>query len=41
LLEGRGVVPDIEVGLDREMLLRGIDSHVDSAVEYIGREYEE
>ncbi len=35
VLEGRGVVPDIEVGLGREMLLKGIDSQLDSAVKYI------
>jgi carboxyl-terminal processing protease len=35
VLEGRGVVPDTEVGLDREMLLKGVDSQLDSAVRYI------
>jgi carboxyl-terminal processing protease len=35
VLEGHGVVPDIEVGLDREMLLKGIDSQLDSAVRHI------
>ena len=35
LLEGRGVVPDIEVGLDRELLLRGRDSQVEAAVRHI------
>jgi C-terminal processing protease CtpA/Prc len=35
VLEGHGVVPDIEVGLDREMLLKGIDSQLDSAIRYI------
>ena len=38
LLEGHGVVPDIEVGLDREMLLKGIDSQLDSAVRSIEEE---
>ena len=38
VLEGHGVVPDIEVGLDREMLLKGIDSQLDSAIRYIERE---
>jgi C-terminal processing protease CtpA/Prc len=37
LLEGHGVVPDIEVELDREMLLKGIDSQLDSAIKYIKR----
>jgi carboxyl-terminal processing protease len=38
VLEGHGVVPDIEVGLDREMLLKGIDSQLDSAIRYIEKE---
>jgi len=38
VLEGHGVVPDIEVGLDRKMLLKGIDSQLDSAVKYIEKE---
>jgi C-terminal peptidase prc len=37
VLEGYGVVPDIEVGLDRELLLKGIDSQLDSAIKYIKR----
>ena len=35
VLEGHGVVPDIEVGLDRDMLLKGIDSQLDSAIRFI------
>ena len=35
VLEGRGVVPDIEVGLDREMLLKGIDSQLEAAIRYL------
>ena len=35
VLEGHGVVPDIEVGLDREMLLKGIDSQLDAAIRHI------
>ena len=35
VLEGHGVIPDIEVGLKREMLLKGIDSQLDSAMRYI------
>jgi C-terminal processing protease CtpA/Prc len=35
VLEGYGVVPDIEVGLDRDMLFKGIDSQLDSAIKYI------
>jgi len=38
VLEGHGVVPDIEIGLDREMLLKGIDSQLDSAIRYIEKE---
>jgi carboxyl-terminal processing protease len=38
VLEGHGVVPDIEVGLDHEMLLKGIDSQLDSAVRHIEKE---
>jgi carboxyl-terminal processing protease len=32
VLEGHGVVPDVEAGLDREMLLKGVDSQLDAAV---------
>jgi len=35
VLEGHGVIPDIEVGLRREMLLKGIDSQLDSALRHI------
>jgi len=35
ILEGHGVVPDIEVGLDRDKLLKGVDSQLDSAVKEI------
>jgi C-terminal processing protease CtpA/Prc len=35
VLEGHGVAPDIEVGLDREMLLKGVDSQIESAVRYL------
>lgn len=31
----RGVVPDIEIGLDRETLLKGIDPQLRAAVGYI------
>jgi carboxyl-terminal processing protease len=41
VLEGRGVVPDIEVGLDREMLLKGIDSQLDSAIRYMEKDIQE
>jgi carboxyl-terminal processing protease len=35
VLEGHGVVPDMEVRLNHEMLLKGIDSQIDSAIRYI------
>ena len=38
VLEGYGVVPDIEVRLDLELLLKSIDSQLDSAVRYIKKE---
>ena len=38
VLEGHGVVPNIEVGLDREMLLKGIDSQLESAIRHIENE---
>ena len=38
VLEGHGVVPDIEVGLDLNMLLKGIDSQIDVAIRYLEKE---
>jgi C-terminal peptidase prc len=35
VLEGHGVAPNIEVGLDRDMLLEGIDSQLEAAVRYL------
>ena len=35
VLEGRGVIPDMEVELDRETLLTGIDSQLEMAIEYL------
>jgi carboxyl-terminal processing protease len=35
VIEGNGVVPDIEVRLDREALLEGKDSQLEAAVNYI------
>jgi len=34
ILEDNGVVPDIEVTLDREQLLQGIDGQLEAAIEY-------
>jgi C-terminal peptidase prc len=41
VLEAHGVVPDIEVRLEREMLLKGIDSQLDFAIRYIDNERKE
>jgi C-terminal processing protease CtpA/Prc len=38
VLEGHGVVPDLEVRLEREMLLKGVDSQINSAIRYIEKE---
>lgn len=38
VLEGYGVIPDVEVGLNREMLLKGVDSQLDSALKCIQKE---
>jgi len=38
VLEGHGVVPDIEVDPDREMLLKGVDSHIDSDIKYLEKD---
>ncbi len=38
VLEGHGVIPDIEVELNREMLLKGIDSQLDAALKYLKKE---
>jgi carboxyl-terminal processing protease len=35
IIEGNGVVPDIEVKLDRTLLLHGRDSQLEKAIEYI------
>jgi C-terminal peptidase prc len=38
VLEGRGVIPDVEVGLKRELLLKGIDSQLDAGLGQIRKE---
>jgi carboxyl-terminal processing protease len=38
VLEDHGVIPDIEVTLDREMLLKGVDSQLEVAIENIKME---
>jgi C-terminal processing protease CtpA/Prc len=35
ILEGHGVIPDIDAQPEREMLLKGIDSQLNSAIKYI------
>lgn len=35
ILEGRGVIPDIQVELDRELLLHDVDSQLEAAIECI------
>ena len=41
VLEGRGVVPDIPVGLDRDLLLQGVDSQLQAAIEYLKEDNQE
>jgi carboxyl-terminal processing protease len=38
VIEGRGVIPDMEVSLTRAELLKGKDSQLDAAIEYIQRQ---
>jgi carboxyl-terminal processing protease len=38
VLEGHGVVPNIEVGLDRDKLLKGIDSQLEAARSYLEKD---
>ena len=35
VLEGRGVIPDIEVALDRAPLLQGRDAQLEAAIDYL------
>ena len=41
VIEGRGVIPDIEVSLDRQKLLGGVDSQLEAAIEYIESQMEQ
>jgi carboxyl-terminal processing protease len=41
ILEDHGVIPDIEVVLDRALLSRGTDSQLEAAIAYIQRQIEE
>jgi C-terminal processing protease CtpA/Prc len=38
VLEGRGVIPDIEVAQKRGMLLKGVDAQLESALGYIRKD---
>jgi len=38
VLEGRGVIPNIEVGQKRGMLLKGVDAQLESALRYIRKD---
>ena len=33
--EGKGVVPDIEIGLERDELLHGNDTQLEAAIDFI------
>jgi C-terminal processing protease CtpA/Prc len=35
VLEDNGVVPDIEIGLDRQQLLQGKDSQLEAAINFL------
>ena len=35
VIEGRGVVPDIEIGLERDELLNGKDTQIETAIDFI------
>jgi C-terminal processing protease CtpA/Prc len=41
ILEGRGVIPDVEIALDRTLLLQGVDSQLEAAIEVIKRQASE
>jgi carboxyl-terminal processing protease len=41
ILEDHGVIPDIEVTLDRALLSQGIDSQLEAAIDYIEQEIQE
>jgi len=41
ILEDHGVIPDIEVALDRALLSQGIDSQIEAAIYYIEQEIQE
>jgi C-terminal processing protease CtpA/Prc len=38
VLEGRGVIPDVEVAMDRMQLLLGVDSQLEAAISYLEQE---
>lgn len=38
VLENNGVAPDVEVALDRNLLLQGIDTQLEAAIEYVAEQ---
>lgn len=40
VLEGNGVVPDIQMELDRQHLLEGVDSQLQAAIKYLEAQLE-
>ncbi|MFN2168763.1 MAG: S41 family peptidase [Anaerolineae bacterium] len=40
VLEGHGVIPDVEVRLDRDLLAQGVDSQLQAAIDYLEQEFE-
>jgi carboxyl-terminal processing protease len=41
VLEGHGVIPDVEVALDRDLLLEGIDSQLEAAIKQVEQQASE
>ena len=41
VLEGHGVIPDIDVKLDRQQLLQGIDAQLQAAIDFLEEQLEE
>jgi carboxyl-terminal processing protease len=41
ILEDNGVIPDIEIALDRDLLLQGVDSQLEAAIDYLTEQIEQ
>ena len=41
LLEGHGVIPDIQVALDRAQLLQGVDTQLQAAVNLLEKQLDD